>query len=60
MRRHSLHHGIAGNWKPIVGDWNGDGKDTVGLYDPTTTRFYLKNSNSHGYADVGSTYKLEN
>ena len=40
----------------IAGDWNGDGTDTVGLYDKTTSRFYLKNSNSSGSADVTFTY----
>jgi glucose/arabinose dehydrogenase len=28
---------------PLVGDWDGDGKDGVGLYDPATSTFYLKN-----------------
>ena len=41
---------------PIVGDWNGDGTDTVGLYDPATSMFYLKNSNSTGFADVAFGY----
>jgi ribosomal protein S16 len=39
-------------WVPVVGDWNGDGVDTIGLYNPTNAAFYLKNSNSSGYADV--------
>ena len=43
---------------PIAGDWNGDGADTVGLYNPTTCVFYLKNSNSTGYADVTFAYGL--
>ncbi len=54
----SFTFGTAGNWIPIVGDWDGDGKDTVGFYDPTTTRFYLKNSNSHGNADVSFTFGM--
>jgi hypothetical protein len=28
----------------VAGDWNGDGKDTVGLYDATTGIFHLKNT----------------
>lgn len=28
---------------PIVGDWNGDGVDTVGVYDPQTSNFFLTN-----------------
>ena len=39
-------------WKPIVGDWDGDGVDTVGLYNPTSGRFYLRNSNTAGPAEV--------
>jgi len=37
---------------PILGDWNGDGVDTIGLYDPNTSTFYLKNSNRSGNADI--------
>lgn len=29
---------------PIVGDWNGDGVDTVGVYDPLTSNFFLDNT----------------
>lgn len=37
-------------WKPVVGDWNGDGIDTIGMVEPTGTlnRWYLKDSNSEG------------
>jgi PKD repeat protein len=37
---------------PIIGDWNGDGVETVGLYLPATREFYLRNSNTTGPADV--------
>ena len=57
-------YGAAGaGWMPIAGDWNGDGKDTIGLYDPTTSMFYLRNTtslqgpNDMGYADVAFTYR---
>ena len=30
---------------PLVGDWNGDGKDTIGLYDPEQGLFFLHNKN---------------
>jgi cyclophilin family peptidyl-prolyl cis-trans isomerase len=43
-----------GNWTGcicIAGDWNGDGVDTIGLYDPKTSIFYLRDSNSAGYAN---------
>ncbi|MDH3753040.1 MAG: hypothetical protein OEU32_04125 [Acidimicrobiia bacterium] len=36
--------------KPVVGDWNGDGIDTVGYRNGNV--WYLRNSNSAGAADV--------
>jgi lysophospholipase L1-like esterase len=39
-----------------MGDWNGDGIDTVGLFNPLTNRFYLRNSNSGDKADIGFSY----
>lgn len=33
---------------PVVGDWDGDGVDTVGVYDPATSRFMLQNINETG------------
>jgi lysyl endopeptidase len=33
-----------------VGDWNGDGIDTVGIY--RNNAFYLRNTNTAGNADV--------
>src|SRR5206468_9873195 len=49
--------GTAGaGCKPIGGDWNGDGIGTIGLYDPATGTFYLRNSNTAGSADVTFTF----
>lgn len=39
-------------WLPVIGDWNGDGVETIGLYDPTAAVFYLRNANTTGYADL--------
>src|SRR5262249_20413549 len=39
-------------WLPLVGDWNGDGTDSVGLYAPASSTFFLRNSNTGGVADV--------
>ena len=39
-------------WLPVIGDWDGDGVKTIGLYNPTNAAFYLKNSNTTGFADV--------
>ncbi|MFY9610391.1 MAG: hypothetical protein WAU45_17485 [Blastocatellia bacterium] len=41
---------------PIVGDWNGDGVDTMGLYDPAHGAFFLRDSNTGGIADIMFTY----
>jgi hypothetical protein len=49
----TFQYGPAGQgWRPIVGDWNGDGVDTAGLYNPATGFFFLRNTNSAGPADV--------
>ena len=37
---------------PLVGDWDGNGTATVGLFNPATSTFYLKNSHAGGVADV--------
>lgn len=42
-------YGQAGD-VPIVGDWNADGVDTVGIF--RNGMFYLRNSNSGGFADI--------
>ena len=41
---------------PLVGDWNGDGNDTVGIY--RNGAFYLRNSNTAGYADLVFGYGI--
>jgi hypothetical protein len=46
----------SANWLPIAGDWDGDEVDTVGLYNPASGTFYLRNSNSAGPADVTFRY----
>lgn len=38
--------------RPVIGDWNGDGTDTIGIYRPGTGEFYLRNSNTTGNADI--------
>ena len=43
----TFNFGAAGaGWIPIAGDWDGDGTDTIGLYNPTTSTFYLRNTTS--------------
>src|SRR5436305_6518214 len=42
-------YGVAGaGWLPIAGDWDGDGKATVGLYDPSRGLFYLRATTTPG------------
>jgi len=38
---------------PISGDWNNDGIDEIGIYDPNTQKFYLRSNNDVG----GSAWK---
>ncbi len=38
----------ASTWVPVIGDWDLQGGDSVGLYDPATGTFYLKNTNDDG------------
>ena len=41
---------------PLIGDWDGDGIDTIGTYDADTATVKLRNTNSAGSADT--TYSL--
>lgn len=40
----------------LVGDWNGDGKDTPGIYQAHNGQWYLRNSNTAGTADLSPIY----
>ena len=44
-----LNYGIPGDY-PVVGDWNGNGIATIGIY--RNGSFYLRNSNTIGFADI--------
>tara|TARA_Y100000034_G_scaffold37897_1_gene46549 strand:- start:1618 stop:3705 length:2088 start_codon:yes stop_codon:yes gene_type:complete len=48
------------NLIPLTGDWNGDGIDTIGLYDPITSKFHLKNENDIGDADYSFQFGSPN
>jgi len=37
--------------KPFIGDFNGDGRDTVGLHRESTGHVYYRNTNTSGIAD---------
>jgi WD40 repeat protein len=44
------------NDHPITGDWDGDGVDTLGVFDPLQGRFQLRNSNTPGAPDLSFLY----
>ena len=44
-----LNYGIPGDY-PVVGDWDGNGTATIGVY--RNGSFYLRNSNTIGFADI--------
>ena len=41
---------------PLMGDWNGDGVITAGVFRPGESVFYLRNSNDTGNADIAFGY----
>jgi 5'-nucleotidase/UDP-sugar diphosphatase len=47
----AFYYGNPGDY-PFVGDWNGDGVDTPGLYRQSDGYVYLRNSNTQGIADI--------
>ncbi len=52
---YSFFFGNPGD-KPFVGDFDGDGVDTIGLHRETTGLVYFRNSNSQGVADFSFVY----
>jgi hypothetical protein len=52
---YSFLFGDAGD-KPFVGDFDGDGVDTVGLHRESTGLVYFRNANSTGIADLEFIY----
>jgi hypothetical protein len=43
---------------PLMGDWDGDGVKSPGVYDRATGQFLLRNSNTGGGADIAFTFGL--
>ncbi len=41
-------HPAPDDWQPIAGDWDGDGTDSTGAFDPATGTFYLNDANADG------------
>jgi hypothetical protein len=50
---HAFAYGDDGD-VAVVGDWDSDGVDTIGVY--RSGRWHLRNSNSSGFADLDVTY----
>ncbi|MDH3539079.1 MAG: glycosyl hydrolase [Acidimicrobiia bacterium] len=46
-----FYYGMSGD-TPLMGDWNGDGTATPGMYRPSSGFVYLRNSNDLGVADL--------
>jgi hypothetical protein len=36
----------------LAGDWNGDGIDTIAVFDPENLRYFLRNSNTGGFGEI--------
>ncbi len=51
----SFHYGIGGDI-PLVGDWDGDGCDSLAIYRPGESRFYGSNSNKTQPADFSFNF----
>ena len=52
----ALSFGLPGaGLVPVVGDWNGDGRDDVGLYDPAGSAFTLRGAGPGG-VDLGVVF----
>ena len=47
----SFYYGTPGDI-PLMGDWDCDGIDTVGMFRPSNGYAYLRNSNDFGIADI--------
>lgn len=45
----AINYGLSGDY-PVVGDWDGNGTITIGIY--RNGIFYLRNSNTIGFADI--------
>ncbi|MDH3605655.1 MAG: SGNH/GDSL hydrolase family protein [Acidimicrobiia bacterium] len=53
----SFFYGEPGD-TPLMGDWNCDGEDTVGMYRASTGFVYVRDTNDFGFADRQFFYGL--
>jgi len=52
----TFSYGAGVGGVPVVGDWDGDGTDTIGLYRPSDGMWFLRNANSSGTAHLTFSY----
>jgi hypothetical protein len=45
---------VMPGWNPVVGDWSGTGHDGIGVFDPSTGTWYLRNEDNAGPPDAGA------
>ncbi|MGC4881083.1 hypothetical protein ACLQ26_33020, partial [Micromonospora sp. DT43] len=50
-------HGPSGD-RPVAGDWNGDGVDSVGVFRPGTSTWYLTNGTKVGSVSTDYEFKF--
>jgi hypothetical protein len=43
---------VGAHWQVIVGDWDGNGTDTPGLYNPRNNRWFLYNDTDNKTVDI--------
>ena len=43
-------------WTPLSGDWDGNGTDSIALYNMVNSTFYFRNTNDAGSPDVTFTF----
>lgn len=54
----SFYYGIPGD-VPLLGDWNCDGRDTVGMYRPGNGFVYVRHTNDFGVAEREFFYGMK-
>jgi len=47
------------DYVPLVGDWTGQGFDSIGVWDPASGTFYLRSSNTPGPPDISVSYGVK-
>jgi hypothetical protein len=59
VAEYSFLFGVSGD-KPFVGDFDGDGVDTIGLHRESNGLVYFRNSNSSGFSDSEFLFGIAN